>query len=100
MIKSESGKRHISNIPPEGYSVSGHIKDSHDPNSIVSQYSEMVRSLQKESMEISSTPEKLSPGPHANTGVMQDMGDNTRSDFEKLIELEKRGGRADPGSGF
>ena len=113
VIKEDNGQRHISIIPESGYAKDGEILESYDPNSIVYQHARMLEDLRMEHIELTrrSNDDSATAGktvmPRDNSSPQSSSGnmisdpapDTGKTDLEKLIELEKRGGRTAPVQG-
>ncbi len=105
VIEGGAGKRHVTIIPAGGYDGQGRIKDSHNPNSIVYQHAQMIRDLQRESLEINrqAEAEAVTAALQAQAEADQDSasparlpmpGTEGKTMIEQLVELDKRGGKA------
>ncbi len=112
VIKNGSAK-HISMIPENGYSSSGKIKASFNPNSVVHQHAALLKSLKEEQAELDRQAEEealaaieqeQSQGePSQSPGIIRRVKSEgniflgraaNRGVLDELIQLEKRGGRA------
>ena len=98
VFTDQHGKRHVSNIAPEGFAADGSIKPAYDPNSVVYQYPLMLQRLHQ--MRFDSEQRAREEAGLDESDVIK-AASRTRGKGPKegvlglqgLIELEKRGGR-------
>lgn len=91
--------RHVSNIPAEGFTADGKLKNSHNPHTIDYQYQGMLERLRQENQAIEEERAKKK-NKEAFPVVEQRRAPPAAAPKEglmglrELIDLEKRGGRA------
>ncbi len=102
VFTDRDGKRHVSNIAPEGFASNGSIKPKYDPNSVVYQYPMMLRQLNEmriESEQRAREEAGLDPEVHVIRAAAPTFEEGPKEGLmglQGLIELEKRGGRWTP----
>ncbi len=98
VTKDDQGRRHISNLPPNGFANNGKIRPTYDPNSIVYQHAKMREELAEQSAALVHARDQERLGIN-NPQYLPSAPPPARApregtmNLDELIELEKRGGR-------
>ncbi len=93
-------ERHISNIPAQGFTADGQLKNSHNPQAIDFQYQHMLEALRNESeaieQELQQENERKNELPAVSKKRVVRVGvpKEGMMNLRELIDLEKRSGRA------
>lgn len=95
--RDKSGRKHISNIPPHGFTAEGSLRKAYNPNSLLAQHHAMRKSLQEQSAQIAhqqAERERLENQPQVNESdtIIRAPKEGIMG-LRDLIKLERRGGR-------
>jgi len=94
----DEGHKHISNVPAQGFTRSGDVRDAYDPNSIVYQHALMLDQLTQQGRKIAFDRDNERRGSEAELpverkSVARAARRGRTMNLDELIALEKRGGR-------
>jgi hypothetical protein len=92
-------ERHISNIPAQGFTADGKLKNSYNPHAIDYQYQHMLEALRQENeaieLDLQLENERTPPFPAVSRRRVEKVAAPKEGilNLPELIEREKRSGR-------